>query len=354
MTMPMFPITDLTREDDIRRRRRRAALLLGGMVAVPWLLFGRSHDHTRIAAPGFAGIHFHVPSITIASGRLPRPDADAPRTTIRANTLRVDLPCAESVTVLSDGIHPGEAVVSVRHGEHASLDRLHLADGLISQSAGCAGSSGNFTVRVAASTPLTLVQSGDVDIRAGSFTAPVTIDSSGSGDVKLAASGPLTTRQTASGTVMIGTINGPVTARLQGSGDLDIGDGSIEALDATSDGSGDLHIGHAILGGGAITVTLRGSGNFVADTVTGILDASTMSDGDIKIGSLTTPHARLDGFGSGDIAIERGRIGTLSSDLKGSGNLTIHAKIDGGQITHHGSGNLDLPADSKATLRDNT
>lgn len=350
--MAWFPITDPAREDDIRMRRRRALLLVACIVFVPWMLFGRTHDRIRIAAPDLGGIHIHIPSLTIPTAPLPRPDAGVPKGTIRADTLRIDLPCAASVTVLSDGTRPGEATISVRHGERAALDALRLADGSISQRTACAGEPGNFIVRVAPVTPLTLVQSGDVDIHGGSFTAPVTIESSGSGDVALQSTGPLTIRQTASGTVSVHTVSGPVSAVLQGSGDLDVAYGSIDALTAESDGSGDLLFGHAILGSGAIAVTLHGSGSFSADAITGPLDASSTSSGDIRIGSLTAAHARLDGLGSGDILVSRGRIDSLSADRQGSGDLAIHAAIDGGRIIHHGSGDLTLPDDSKATVQD--
>ena len=52
---------------------------------------------------------------------------------------------------------------------------------------------------------------------------------------------------------------------------------------------------------------------------------------------------RVTGNGSGDIAVLGGRIGTLTGERNGSGDLVVRATIDGGSLSHHGSGDVTLP-----------
>ncbi len=332
--MPWFPITDPAREADIRMRRRRAAMLLTGIVFALWSWSGggagwqaRGH-HADIAAP--------LPTVP------PPPAAASALHEIAAQRLRIDLPCAGSVTILADPAFQGRAAVDAGRGGHPGLA---LRDGSISQSGAC-DDDGALVVRTGPATPLTLIQSGDNALHAGSFDAPVTVESSGSGSVTIDSSGPLTVRQRGSGDVKVGTVNGPLTALLQGSGALTVGAGVVPSLDATSSDSGDLTLDGVRLGGGK--VVLDGSGDFSAGTVAGTFQATSSGSGDVAIDTADSDRLTLIGQGSGDILVRHGRIRMLQAVIAGSGDLTVGASVEAGTLGHHGSGDIAVP---KTVLR---
>ncbi len=357
--MAWFPITDPAREDDIRMRRRRAAMLLACIVFLPWIAFGGQsernasrHDHgsglvvgietsdaQRIAAAIGAAFGDRA-SAGRAQSALAQPAADAPQRAIVAHALRIDLPCAASVTILSDPAYDGRAVVYAAKDDAQALDTLSLGDGTIAQDRTC-GADADLIVRTGPATPLTLVQSGSNDLHAGGFDAPVTVESDGSGDVVVDRSGPLTVRQHASGDVSVGTVAGPITAMLLGSGDLTVHEGEAPVLDATSAASGDVVLGRTRIGGGK--VTLEGSGDFSAEAVNGSFQALTVASGDVSIGTATVDRLTLDGRGSGDIVVRHGSIATLQATRRGSGDLQIGASVTAGRLDHDGSGDVDVP-----------
>lgn len=352
--MAMFPIHDLAREADIRVRRRRAALLLAGIVMVPWMMFHDAQHHgrqrrNRSARPGLDIMITGLPALGWRSwsgndvaGGLSQPMDSAPRRSFQAGALTVDLSCASSLTVLPKPDLDDQVIVSVRHGQDASLQTLTLKDGVIGQSASCEDASrGDFIVQAAPDHALTLRQNGDIDIRGGRFTGPVTVEASGSGTVALAATGNLVDRQPVSGDVSIGEVAGTVEAELHGSGDLTIGEGAIPHLSLQSSGSGDIVMRHAVIGGG--TIMLAGSGDFTADRIRGRIEASTSGSGDIAIGSIVADTVQLDGGGSGDIIVRGGGIGVLTADRRGSGDLVVRAVIQTATIAHHGDGTVTIP-----------
>ena len=342
--MPLFPIHDLAREDDIRMRRRRALLLLAGLAAVPWMLFGGHADHA--ARPrGWHGIDIDMGPSALAGlstrGRLTRPAADAPTRSLQAASLAVDLSCAASVTLLPEAGLGDRVIVSAGRGQDRALQALVLADGVVRQPDGCAGDTGDFTLQMAADKTLSIRQQGDLDIHGGRFTGPVAIDSSGTGSVTLRGTGALTTRQQASGDVLVGTVSGDVTAVLQGSGDLRVEDGRVPHLSASLQGSGDVAMGRAAIGEGRLS--LEQSGDFTAGNLTGHLEARTSGSGDITIGSVTADSATLEGEGSGDILVRGGRIGVLTATRRGSGDLVVRAVVGDAAVSHQGDGDVTLP-----------
>ena len=93
---------------------------------------------------------------------------------------------------------------------------------------------------------------------------------------------------------------------------------------------------------GQAHLVLHGSGDLTADRIDGPIDAETDSSGDVRISSVDSDAVRVAGSGSGDIAVLGGRIGTLTGERNGSGDLLVRATIGGGSLSHHGSGDVTL------------
>ena len=323
--MPLFEIHDLSRAGDIRMRRRRAAMLLAGIVVVPWVLLqddGQVHRHR--------------------SGRAERlaPIPAGPSRSLVASELAVDLPCASSVTIRPAPELAGRIIVSVRSGQEASLQALDMQGGILREPSGC--SEGDFNLQAPPTMPLRVVQSGSADLHVGRFSGPVTVEATGSGDVVVEQAGAFTDQQESAADVSVGEVTGDVVVVLAGSGDLHIGSGRAGSLTATLRASGDL-----IAGGGTrfsdVNAMLADTGDLTLGEVTGHLDARTSGSGDIAIGLAELDTARLIGLDSGDILIRAGRIGTLTADRQGSGDLTVRAEIDAARVDHSGSGDVTLP-----------
>jgi hypothetical protein len=106
---------------------------------------------------------------------------------------------------------------------------------------------------------------------------------------------------------------------------------------------------HARIGDTRLIV--NGGGDVSADRIDGRVDAQTTGSGDIRIASVSADSMRLSGEGSGDIIVEGGRIGALTAERGGSGDLVVQASIDGGTLSHHGSGDVTLPHVSGTLIR---
>ncbi len=344
--MPLFPIHDHARADDIRMRRRRAAILLGGIVLVGWMLSqhdpGGDRDGGRRHGIEVATDQPPVPPVPPIP-RVPAiaglPAADAASRSIETGSLFVGLSCADSVTLLPDpGLH-GRVVVSTRPGQDAALRGLSLDGGAVTDT--CSGDPGDVVLRLPPAMPLRIQQTDAVDIRGGRFTGPVTIEGTGSGTVTLDGAGPLTVRQRSGGDVSVAEVDGPVDAGLHGSGDLRIGGGAITRLSAVLTSSGDLSLGRATIG--ATHLVLHGEGDVTANRIEGPVDLQAAGSGDVRIASVDADTLQVAAEGSGDISVLGGRIGTLTGARDGSGDLLVRATIGGGSLSHHGSGDVTLP-----------
>lgn len=350
--MPLFPIHDFARADDIRMRRRRAAFLILGIVGVPWMLFGGSahretgHHHQSDSFEltidkALSDIRL---SRVVSEGTLPHPASSDPirRFPIAGDTLTVDLSCAGTVTLLPTAAFGRDAMLSVRHGQDATLQAVTIDGASVSQHSPCRdGSDSDFIVQVDPGRSLRLMQHGDVEMNGGRFTGPVAIDGLGSGSVRLAGVRSLADHQSGTGDVVVDEISGALEVQLSASGNLQIKRGQVSRMSATLTSSGDLSMGDATIGDAQVELT--GSGDLTIGMVAGHLDASTSGSGDISIASVTADAARLIGGGSGDIAIHAGKIGKLTAVRRGSGDLTVKAVIGSGTSSHHGSGDVSLP-----------
>ncbi len=334
--MPVFPIHDLSRADDIRMRRRRAALLLAAIAFGGWTLSHQDARHPR----GPTAIAIRLSSHAVPDGGpLTQPASDVPTRSIETGSLFVDLSCADSVPLLPEPALHGRVVMSAGRGQDAALRGLSLDGGAVTSS--CSGEGGDLVLRLPPAMPLRIQQIDAVDIRGGRFTGPVTIEGTGSGSVTLDGAGALTVRQRSSGDVSVAEVAGAVDAVLDGSGDLRIGRGSVARLSAVLTGSGDLTLGQARIG--PTRLILHGKGDATASRIEGPVELQATGSGDIRIASIDADTLQVAAEGSGDVAVLGGRVGTLTGTRDGSGDLLVRATIGGGSLSHHGDGDVTLP-----------
>ena len=104
----MFPITDLSRADDIRMRRRRAVWLLAGIVVIPTILFSGHGGRKSSADIGDAD------GDVDASGQLQDFGHDATVLSATGSSLTVSLSCASSITLVPRQDQAGRVSVSTR------------------------------------------------------------------------------------------------------------------------------------------------------------------------------------------------------------------------------------------------
>jgi len=378
--VPLFPIQDLSRADDIRMRRRRAVYLLGGIVLAGWMLTHgdpkarpdgtrKSHSHFTLgysdaedgpsvntdAAPAteIQAIINQIPLVnqwhwSVTGAGLPEAPVDGLSRSLSASALTVEFACAGSVTIRTQPGLGDRIVVSVPHDEGAALTALSIEGGAVRQAGGCSGRSrdGNFTIAAAPGIPLSIIARGGADIRAGRFTGAVSVESDGSGDVTLDAAGTLKAVLRASGNLMVGEIlGGAVETDGNGEGDVMINGGRIAVLRATSRGASDLSLGKAQIGIAQLAV--YGSGDIRAHEVTGPLDITARGSGDIAIDRVESGSVLLEGDGSGDIAIRSARIGTLQAVRRGSGDLSIRGSVERSSVQAFGTGDVSTPTPSQ-------
>ena len=349
--MPLFEIHELSRADDIRMRRRRAVILLAAIVVVPWVLLQNNGSGSRRTFADRADV-INVPALHQMLESIPSSIPVGSSRSLTASDLTVELPCASSVSVKSVPDLANRIIVSVRRGQDTALQALDIQGGIVRESPGCSSDDGgDFILQAPPQMPLRIVQSGDADVHVGRFSGPVSIDVSGDGNVVVDRAGSLSDQQRSSGDVSVGEVSGDVVASITGSGDLHIGSGHAGSLDATLHGSGDLSAGSGTMFGN-VRADLNDSGDLSLGTVEGHLVARTTGSGDISIWLATSDAAQLVGIGSGDILIRDGRIGSLTAERRGSGDLTIRAVIENGSVIHSGSGDVTLPHVTGRLTRD--
>jgi hypothetical protein len=354
--MPLFPIHDLRREDDIRMRRRRAALLLGGIVLGGWMLLGpakreRTSDAYRPALSSMADIEAAIRLADRLSHRapMPQPAADDPTRTVSVpGRLDVEIGCAGSITLLPvAGMAPDQVAVSVRHDQSEALQALAADEqaGRVGRGGGACDGTGeaDFILRLSPDKPVLIGQWSGTDIHGGGFDGPVEVTVNGSGTVRLDRTGPLTVRSRSSGDVAVGSVRGRLDADLMSSGDLSVSGGEIRDLVLQLRSSGDVRLNHARLTGQASVATYS-NGDVVGGTFAGTgFAATTHGSGDIVFSNVDAPTVELLDTGSGDINIRGGHVGLLSVHGMGSGDIAVRARVDTGRIVHHGSGDIVVP-----------
>ena len=280
----MFPITDLSRADDIRMRRRRAVWLLVGIIALPVLIW-RQDEHRQ--HPGGAGTDLDIdltkrsirsdslPAAEIDSvlhriplvgqldwvvegAKLPAGRRDGSALSATGASLEITLACARSITLVPQQDLSDRVFVSTVTGLPAAEAGVRLVGGsamLVSET--CRHGPADLVVQAPASMPLTLRRFGDTAVRLGAFTGPIHLVLAGSADTAVDAAGPTVIEKVGSGDVAIGSLNGDAQLSQRGSGSISIDRLQARRLGIVASGSGDIalaggHVGH-------LDATLRGS-----------------------------------------------------------------------------------------------
>lgn len=118
-----------------------------------------------------------------------------------------------------------------------------------------------------------------------------------------------------------------------------------------------------------VSLRMTGSGNVSINTLVGTVKIQNFSNGDLSIGSLSSPKTDLSATSSGDLLIKSGWVDALSirdmgsSDISahvraktahvavyGSGNVTVDHVSETLSQTHYGSGSLNIQTDAGARI----
>lgn len=272
----MFPITDLSRADDIRMRRRRAFWLLAGTAVVGFSLLSGSPRHFQV--------HIDTGKAGSGSDRVRAvPDGQGPLAlSATGSSLLVSLTCGNSITLMPQPDPNGRVSVSPDGGQSMHKVGL-LADGhgqlILSGSCGQSG----VAVRAPPSMPLFLVLNGGSDLHVGGFSGPIHLVQHGGGDTVIDSTGALDVQKTGDGDLSIGHLDGDLQLVATGGGDVSIALMQSARAGIRSSGSGDISIaaGHV----GRLDATLHGSGDLSVLAEVG--DASVQAPDSADI---TLPH----------------------------------------------------------------
>ena len=292
----MFPITDLSRADDIRMRRRRAVLLLVGVIALPLLLWRqgehRQHPAGRgsdsLPAGGIGAVLRRLPLVgqrdRMAGGAgLPAGRRDAASLSATGAALQITLSCARSINLVPQQDLTGRVFVSTSGGAPAAETGLRLvgSGAPILLTGTCRHEPSDVVVQVPAAMPLTLNRLGDAEVRLGAFTGPVHLVLLGRSDVSVEAAGAAVIDKSGSGDVTIGSLTGDVQLSQRGSGTISIKRLQANQVNIIASGSGDIvlaagHVGH-------LAATLRGSVDLSGDVEIDAASMQASGDNDVSL-----------------------------------------------------------------------
>jgi len=87
---------------------------------------------------------------------------------------------------------------------------------------------------------------------------------------------------------------------------------------------------------------MTGSGNVSINTLTGTVKIQNFSNGDLSIGSISSPKTELSATSSGDLLIKSGWVNTLSIRGMGSSDITAHVRAKTAHVALYGSGNVTI------------
>ena len=305
----MFPITDLSRADDIRMRRRRAVLLLAGLLAIPLLFWQqdehRQHAHTRgsdldidlthrsirsdsLPAAEIESVLHRIPLVgrldwTVEGAGLPAGRRDAASLSATGASLQITLSCARSITLVPQQDLSGRVFVSTPSGVPAAETGLRLVGSgaamLLTET--CRREPSDVVVQAPAGMPLTLSRLGDTAVRLGAFTGPIHLVLLGGGDAAVDAAGAAVIEKTGSGDVSIGSLNGDLQLSQRGSGTISVKRLQAARVSIIASGSGDIvlaagHVDH-------LDASLHGSVDLSGDVAIGEASMQASEDCDVSL-----------------------------------------------------------------------
>ena len=91
-----------------------------------------------------------------------------------------------------------------------------------------------------------------------------------------------------------------------------------------------------------VSLRMTGSGNVSINTLIGTVKIQNFSNGDLSIGSISSPKADLSATSSGDLLIKSGWVDALSIRNMSSSDITAHIRAKNAHVAVYGSGNVTV------------
>lgn len=91
-----------------------------------------------------------------------------------------------------------------------------------------------------------------------------------------------------------------------------------------------------------VSLRMTGSGNVSINTLVGTVKIQNFSNGDLSIGSLSSPKTDLSATSSGDLLIKNGWVDALSIRDMGSSDISAHVRAKTAHVAVYGSGNVTV------------
>ncbi|TWB68009.1 putative autotransporter adhesin-like protein [Nitrospirillum amazonense] len=290
---------------------------------------------------------------------------------LEGQALRITTPCARTVDITASS-SARDVHIQATADDPNELDQLTASGGQTAQ----LGISGRrcyregddwkrwqptlrIAITVPAGVPLEVQEGGSTDYQAsGGFGAlALTIDGSGNFKADRVAGGAQV-RIHGSGDTQLDRLEGALKVRVAGSGNVGIIQMTGPSIDLDSSGSGTITIGGGsggstqakLSGSGNVTLptvqdlrlTIDGSGDLVVAKAQGALSAHLGGSGALTIHAVSATTAQLKQSGNGDITIDGGEIGTLSSAISGSGDQMLRVKVTDATLSLSGSGDVKI------------
>lgn len=125
-----------------------------------------------------------------------------------------------------------------------------------------------------------------------------------------------------------------LSAAIEGSGDCSVATVESEEVDLRSKGSGELHFQGSAP---RLVIESTGSGGMTLAGAATDLTVRSIGSGGVAASKLAATTASVDSSGSGDVAVAAS--GTVSTNLRGSGNIRVHggAKLLRGEMSGSGT-----------------
>ena len=230
--------------------------------------------------------------------------------TLAGDGLVIDSPCARSVRVMPDaGLH-GQFLVEASADDQEEIDhlafdsqgsaRVRTRPGECWQRTPGAPPTLVLSVRVPASSKLTIDEAGTGRYEVGVVGGPLSLDLSGAASITDEATAALQVNISGAGTVHVGRAEGPAHFDVSGHGQVTVAQAAMPSLSVDLSGAGHLGVAAGHVGNVSVQSSGAGSVDIGADADDASVD--------------------LSGFGS----VHFGKVaGQLRKDVSGFGSVTV-------------------------------
>lgn len=289
--------------------------------------------------------------------------------TVQGGELRVDTPCAKSVSIEPSSSLKGQITVEARADHQEEIENLSVAGGataLVSRAhEGCWMPGPNMqignlhigvserdtleiTIKVPQGIAIAVKEGGSGDYRIGDVGGTLRLDLHGSGSVDAESAKDLALTVSGSGDAHVATVSGKLDGKISGSGSLAVQKAMLSSTTLTITGSGDARVDEGDLG--ALTLVLHGSGDF-SGPAAGSVKYESSGSATLALRSVKAASVSLKVSGNGDVSINDGAIESLLISSTGSADLRVDAEVKDADVTVRGSGDVKLRKVSGNLLR---